>query len=80
MKVFLENFAAILGAASVTLLLMSICHEYGYFWSIGSRFQTFLLPFAFTTRRCGLERRRNGPISPPSVRGGVLIRTPESAN
>jgi hypothetical protein len=41
-KAFLENFAAILGAATVTLLLMSICHEYGYFWSIGSRFQTFL--------------------------------------
>jgi hypothetical protein len=41
-KAFLENFAAILGTATITLLLMSICHEHGYFWSIGSRFQTFL--------------------------------------
>lgn len=42
MKAFFENFAAIIGTATITLLLMSVCHEYGYFWSIGSRFQTFL--------------------------------------
>jgi hypothetical protein len=41
-KAFLENFAAIVGSISVALLAMSVSHEYGYFWSIGSQFQTFL--------------------------------------
>jgi hypothetical protein len=41
-KAFLENFAAILGAATITLLLMSISHEYGYFWSVGNKFQALL--------------------------------------
>jgi hypothetical protein len=42
MKAFLDNFAAILGAVTVSLLLLSVTHEYGYFWIVGSRFQTFL--------------------------------------
>ncbi len=42
MKAFLDNFAAVLGAATVALLLLSVSHEYGYFWVIGSHFQTFL--------------------------------------
>jgi hypothetical protein len=42
MKEFLENFAAILGALTISLLVLSISHEYGYFWNIGSQFQTFL--------------------------------------
>jgi hypothetical protein len=49
MKAFLENFAAILGTATITLLLMSISHEYGYFWSIGSKFQTFLTTSDYLT-------------------------------
>jgi hypothetical protein len=42
MKSLLENFAAILGAATLVLLLMSVSHEYGYFWAVGRFFQTFL--------------------------------------
>jgi hypothetical protein len=42
MKAFLDHFAAILGAATIALLLMSVTHEYGYFWIIGRHFQTFL--------------------------------------
>jgi hypothetical protein len=41
-KAFLDNFAAILGATTAALLLVSVMHEYGYFWIVGSRFQTFL--------------------------------------
>jgi hypothetical protein len=41
-KGFLDNFAAILGAVTLALLLVSVTHEYGYFWIVGSRFQTFL--------------------------------------
>jgi hypothetical protein len=41
-KAFLDNFAAILGSATVALLLMSVSHEYGYFWAVGSHFQAFL--------------------------------------
>ena len=42
MKAFLDQFAAILGAATVTVLLMSVCHEFGYFTLIGRHFQTLL--------------------------------------
>jgi hypothetical protein len=42
MKEFLDHFAAILGAATVGLLLFSVCHEYGYFWIIGGHFQTLV--------------------------------------
>src|SRR5262245_23364600 len=41
-KAFLENFATIVGAITVAILAMSLSHEYGYFWTIGRRFQTFL--------------------------------------
>jgi hypothetical protein len=41
-KAFLDNFASILGATTVGMLLLSVSHEYGYFWIVGSRFQTFL--------------------------------------
>jgi hypothetical protein len=41
-KAFLENFAAIVGTITVVMLAMSVSHEYGYFWSIGRPFQTFL--------------------------------------
>src|ERR1700704_427534 len=41
MKDFVDNFAAVVGAATLALLLFSVCHEYGYFWVIGSHFQTF---------------------------------------
>jgi hypothetical protein len=41
MKAFLENFGAIVGSASLGLLLISVAHEYGYFWVVGY-FQTFL--------------------------------------
>jgi hypothetical protein len=41
-KSFLDNFAAILGTATIALLLVSVCHEYGYFWIVGSRLQTFV--------------------------------------
>lgn len=42
MKEFLDHFAAVLGASTVALLLFAVCHEYGYFWVIGSQFQTFV--------------------------------------
>jgi hypothetical protein len=42
MKALLDNFAAIIGAITIALLLLSVSHEYGYFWIVGSRFQTFL--------------------------------------
>jgi hypothetical protein len=41
-KALLDNFAAIFGTATVVMLVMSVTHEYGYFWSIGLQFQTFL--------------------------------------
>lgn len=31
MKDFLDNFAAVVGAATLALLLFAVCHEYGYF-------------------------------------------------
>lgn len=42
MKPLLEHFAAIIGAITIALLLLSVSHEYGYFWIVGSRFQTFM--------------------------------------
>ncbi|WP_426409444.1 hypothetical protein [Bradyrhizobium ganzhouense] len=42
MKSFLENFGSILGGVTVALLLMSVCHEYGYFLAVGQHFQTIL--------------------------------------
>src|SRR5580693_3494951 len=42
MKAFLDHFAAILGALTVGLLLTSFAHEYGYFWLVGTNFQTLL--------------------------------------
>jgi hypothetical protein len=42
MKAFFDHFAAILGALTITLLLMSISHEYGYFTLMGRNFQTLL--------------------------------------
>jgi hypothetical protein len=42
MKAFLDNFAAILDSVTVLLLLMSVSHEYGYFWYIGRHYQTLL--------------------------------------
>ena len=42
MKAFLEHFAAILGALTIALLMMSITHEYGYFTLVGRHFQTLL--------------------------------------
>ncbi|MDP3075815.1 hypothetical protein [Bradyrhizobium sp.] len=38
----LEKFAAMIGAATLALLLFAVCHEYGYFSVIGSQFQTFI--------------------------------------
>jgi hypothetical protein len=42
MKAFLESFAAILGTLTLSVLLMSISHEYGYFLMMGRHFQTLL--------------------------------------
>ena len=42
MKQLIENFAAVLGALTVVLLLMSVSHEYGYYAVVGRHFQTFL--------------------------------------
>jgi|HubBroStandDraft_5_1064220.scaffolds.fasta_scaffold283414_2 hypothetical protein len=42
MKAFLERFAAIVGTVTLTLLTLSVSHEYGYFLTIGRQFQTFL--------------------------------------
>jgi hypothetical protein len=41
-KAFLDHFAAILGAFTVGLIVVSVSHEYGYFLVIGKHFQTFL--------------------------------------
>jgi hypothetical protein len=41
-KPFLEHFAAVIGSITIVILAMSLCHEYGYFWSIGPQFQTLL--------------------------------------
>jgi hypothetical protein len=41
-KGLLDNLAGTLAALTVGLLLLSVVHEYGYFWIIGSRLQTFL--------------------------------------
>lgn len=49
MKAFLEHFAAILGAITATVLAMSWTHEYGYFWTIGRQFQTFLTTTDYIT-------------------------------
>jgi hypothetical protein len=49
MKAFLEYFAAILGAITATVLAMSWTHEYGYFWTIGRQFQTFLTTTDYIT-------------------------------
>jgi hypothetical protein len=43
MKAFFDHFAAILGALTLILLMMSISHEYGYFMLIGQNFQTLLV-------------------------------------
>jgi hypothetical protein len=42
MKDFLDNFAAVVGAATLALLLFAVCHEYGYFSVIGNYFQPFV--------------------------------------
>jgi hypothetical protein len=42
MKAFLDHFAAILGAFTVTLVVVSVTHEYGYFTLIGRHLQTLL--------------------------------------
>lgn len=42
MKGLLDNFAAAIGALTIGLLLLSVIHEYGYFWIIGGRMQSFL--------------------------------------
>ena len=49
MKAFLENFAAVVGAFTVAILAMSWAHEYGYFWSVGRKFQTFLTTSDYLT-------------------------------
>jgi hypothetical protein len=42
MREILEKFPGILALLTVILLVMSVSHEYGYFWVVGSHFQTFL--------------------------------------
>jgi hypothetical protein len=42
MKSLFESIAAIVGATTFILLALSITHEYGYFYTIGPHFQTFL--------------------------------------
>lgn len=42
MKEVLEHFGAAVTALTIGLLLMSISHEYGYFYVVGRYFQTFL--------------------------------------
>jgi len=49
LKAFLEHFAAIVGAFTLALLTMSVAHEYGYFWSIGQEYQTFLTTSDYLT-------------------------------
>lgn len=48
-KAFLENFAAVVGAFTVAVFSMSWAHEYGYFWSVGRQFQTFLTTTDYLT-------------------------------
>jgi hypothetical protein len=42
MKEFLENFASILAAATISMLVLAVCHELGYFWLVGYEFQALL--------------------------------------
>lgn len=42
MKKLFDNFGAVLGSLTVCLLVISVVHEYGYFWVVGREFQTFL--------------------------------------
>jgi hypothetical protein len=44
MKTFLDRFAAILGASSVALLLISVVYEWGYFFQVGRHLQSILTP------------------------------------
>jgi hypothetical protein len=42
MENFLDRATALIATASATILIISICHEYGYFFIVGSAFQSFL--------------------------------------
>ena len=42
MKSFLDHFAAILGLATIALIVIAVTHEYGYFAIVGRHFQTVL--------------------------------------
>jgi hypothetical protein len=42
MENFLIRLAGFATVATVLIIVASVCHEWGYFWIIGSRFQTFL--------------------------------------
>jgi len=78
-KAFLDNFAAVIGAFTIAIFAMSWAHEYGYFWSIGRQFQTFLtttdyltndalwLPIAVFTVYNNIDWWRFAPQGPPKM-------------
>jgi hypothetical protein len=79
MKEFLENFASILAAATISMLILAVCHELGYFWLIGYEFQALLtttdylinaifwLPFALIFAYTWVDwwRFKDEPLAPP---------------
>jgi hypothetical protein len=40
----LDRITGILAAATVSIIALSVCHEYGYFLSVGRYFQSLLVP------------------------------------
>ena len=42
MKEFLDRFAAIVAIVTFSIVVLSLCHEYGYFFSVGRQFQAFI--------------------------------------
>lgn len=44
MREILDRFAAIAAALTVSMIAISVCHEFGYFTVVGRHFQTFLGP------------------------------------
>ena len=48
-KAFLDHFAAVIGSATIAVLITSVSHEVGYFFVIGSHFQTFLTTTDYLT-------------------------------
>lgn len=77
MKEFLESFGSILAVTTLSMLVLAICHELGYFWIIGYEFQALLtttdylinaifwLPFALFFAYTWIDWWRLNDVPPP---------------